>query len=102
MGLPMAMNLARAGFALGVYNRSPGRTEPLLDLGARIADSPRTVASGADVVVTMLTGGDAVEEVLSVQRARAAPAPSVGFSWTCPRSAPQPREQSGAVCPRSA
>ena len=64
MGLPMAMNLARAGFALGVYNRSPGRTEPLLDLGARIADSPRTVASGADVVVTMLTGGDAVEEVL--------------------------------------
>jgi 3-hydroxyisobutyrate dehydrogenase len=64
MGLPMAMNLARAGFPLAAYNRSAGRTERLLELGAEAADSPRAAAAGADVVITMLTGGDAVEAVL--------------------------------------
>jgi 3-hydroxyisobutyrate dehydrogenase-like beta-hydroxyacid dehydrogenase len=64
MGLPMAMNLARAGFSLSVYNRSAGRAEQLLELGAEVARSPREAASGSEIVITMLTGSDAVEQVL--------------------------------------
>jgi 3-hydroxyisobutyrate dehydrogenase-like beta-hydroxyacid dehydrogenase len=64
MGLPMAINLVRAGFSLRVFNRSAGRAEPLRELGAEVARSPREAASGAGIVVTMLTGGEAVEEVL--------------------------------------
>jgi 3-hydroxyisobutyrate dehydrogenase-like beta-hydroxyacid dehydrogenase len=64
MGLPMAQNLARAGFSLRVHNRSAGRAERLRELGAEVAPSPRDAASGAGVVITMLTGGEAVEEVL--------------------------------------
>ena len=41
MGAAMAANLARAGFPLTVWNRTPGRAEPLLALGAVEAASPR-------------------------------------------------------------
>src|SRR5581483_7735396 len=54
MGLPMARNVLRAGFPLVVWNRTASRAEPLVEEGAV-----------ADVVVTMLTDGDAVRDVLS-------------------------------------
>ena len=44
MGFAMAANLARAGFPLTVWNRTPGRAGPLLALGAVEASSPREVA----------------------------------------------------------
>lgn len=59
MGRPMAENLARAGFPLLAWNRTPGRQGSLPLVG-----SPRAAASSADVVCTMLTGGEAVHEVL--------------------------------------
>ena len=34
MGSAMAANLARAGFDLTVWNRTPGRAAPLIALGA--------------------------------------------------------------------
>ena len=40
MGQPMALNLARAGTRLIVWNRSADRTAPLRAAGARIAASP--------------------------------------------------------------
>jgi 3-hydroxyisobutyrate dehydrogenase-like beta-hydroxyacid dehydrogenase len=63
MGQPMALNLARAGFALSVYNRTAGRAEPLAAVGARVAESPKAAAEGAEVVVTMVTDDRAVEAV---------------------------------------
>ena len=45
MGAAMAANLARAGFPLTVWNRTPGRAGPLLALGAVEAHSPREVAT---------------------------------------------------------
>jgi 3-hydroxyisobutyrate dehydrogenase-like beta-hydroxyacid dehydrogenase len=64
MGVPMAKNLASAGFTLSVYNRSAGRAAGLLELGARVAASPYQAATDADLVITMLTGAEAVERVL--------------------------------------
>jgi 3-hydroxyisobutyrate dehydrogenase-like beta-hydroxyacid dehydrogenase len=40
MGLPMAMNLARAGFPLRVWNRTADRTRALEAAGATPAATP--------------------------------------------------------------
>jgi 3-hydroxyisobutyrate dehydrogenase len=64
MGAAMAANLARAGFPLTVWNRTPGRAGPLLALGAVEASSPREVARANDVVVTCVTDSPQVAEVL--------------------------------------
>ncbi|SEM06310.1 NAD(P)-dependent oxidoreductase [Streptacidiphilus jiangxiensis] len=53
MGGPMALNLARAGTPLVVWNRSPERAEPMRAAGARIAADPGEVFRAARVVVLM-------------------------------------------------
>jgi 3-hydroxyisobutyrate dehydrogenase-like beta-hydroxyacid dehydrogenase len=55
MGAPMATNLAAAGYALVVHNRTRGKAEQLADrVGAEVAATPRDAASRADVIITML------------------------------------------------
>ncbi|MFI0357379.1 NAD(P)-dependent oxidoreductase [Actinomadura sp. 9N407] len=60
MGAPMARNLLRHGLEVRVWNRTRSRAEPLAADGAVVAGSPAEAAAGADVVITMLTDGDAV------------------------------------------
>ena len=67
MGLPMARNLARAGFGVRAWNRSPDKAQPLADDGVQVLDSPAKAARGADVILTMLADADAVLE--SMQQA---------------------------------
>src|SRR4051812_36349085 len=64
MGNPMAKNILKKGFPLTVYNRSKEKMKELTDLGAAIADSPKELASNVDVVITMVTAGKDVEDVL--------------------------------------
>ncbi len=64
MGLAMASNLARAGFSLTVWNRTPGRAAAVLELGANEASSPAELARSSDVVVACLTDSPQVEAVL--------------------------------------
>lgn len=54
MGAPMAANLLAKGFGLAVYNRSPEKTRPLTEKGARFAATIGEAVAGADVVITML------------------------------------------------
>jgi 3-hydroxyisobutyrate dehydrogenase-like beta-hydroxyacid dehydrogenase len=63
MGLAIAANLLRAGYRLRVYNRTPAKAGPLLDLGATLAGSPAEAARPGGVVVTMVSDDRAVEEV---------------------------------------
>lgn len=65
MGSPMAANIAKAGFELTVYNRTPEKMQPLLALGARAVNSPRDAARRADVVVTNLMDDASVRAVVS-------------------------------------
>jgi 3-hydroxyisobutyrate dehydrogenase len=65
MGEPMARNVLRAGHAVRVWNRTRAKAEPLAADGARVCDEPAEAADGADVVVTMLYNGEAVENVMS-------------------------------------
>ena len=64
MGIPMALRLLAAGHELRVWNRTEGRTEPLLREGAIAAGTPAEAELGADAVITMLFDDAAHEEVL--------------------------------------
>src|ERR671920_788277 len=64
MGAPMATNLLRSGHELAVWNRSPERAVPLVEAGARRADSPADAASGTRATILMVTNAEAVHEVL--------------------------------------
>ncbi len=63
MGVGMAANLLAAGHEVTIFNRTPEKTAPLLDKGARPAARPVDAANG-DAVVTMLSDDSAVEAVV--------------------------------------
>jgi len=54
MGTGMAANLLRAGFPLAVYNRTQAKAEPFGPLGARVAGTPAALATGSNVIISML------------------------------------------------
>lgn len=64
MGAAMAANLARAGFAVTAWNRSPGRAPELDDLGVERAESPAAVARSTDIAVVCVSDTPDVESVL--------------------------------------
>ena len=64
MGLPMAINIARKGFPLTVYNRTKSKAQPLAEMGVPIASSPSEVARSSDVVIGMVTDAPDVEAIL--------------------------------------
>jgi 3-hydroxyisobutyrate dehydrogenase len=64
MGAPMARNLLRAGFDVRVWDRTPAKAAHV-GVGARRASNPAQAAEGTDVVITMLTDGGAVEDVMT-------------------------------------
>jgi 3-hydroxyisobutyrate dehydrogenase-like beta-hydroxyacid dehydrogenase len=64
MGLPMAHCLIAAGHELAVWNRTEGRTEPLLREGAIAAGTPAEAELDADAVITMLFDDAAYEDVV--------------------------------------
>lgn len=63
MGAGIAANCLKAGFHVAVYNRSPGKAEALVAAGALVANSPRLVADGADIVWSMVSDDDASRRV---------------------------------------
>lgn len=65
MGSGMAANLLAAGHRVRVWNRSPGRTAPLVARGAVEAGSPAQAVQGADLMLTMLYDLDATKAVLT-------------------------------------
>ena len=65
MGLPIARNLARAGFEVRAWNRSREKTEPLTDDGVEVVASPAEAAEGAGVVLTILSDAEAVIGVMA-------------------------------------
>jgi len=64
MGGAMAANVARAGFEVRAWNRTPGRAAELAGLGVGLEDSPAAVARASEVVVTVVSDTPDVEAVL--------------------------------------
>ncbi len=54
MGAAMCGHLLKAGYRVSVHTRTRAKAQPLLDLGATWAESPRVAAIGADVILTMV------------------------------------------------
>lgn len=63
MGSLMAARLLAAGHDLTVWNRTAARTAPLTTAGAHTADTPAKAVGNAELVITMLTGPEAVNDV---------------------------------------
>ena len=64
MGAPIARNLLRAGFEVRVWNRTPDKAARLVADGAHLASRAAEAVTGADVVITMMTDGAAVDAVM--------------------------------------
>jgi len=64
MGSSMCGHLLEAGYPVTIFSRTRARAEPLLERGARWAATPAEVASGSDVVFTMVGFPADVREVV--------------------------------------
>ena len=64
MGLPMSLNVLKAGFPLVVWNRTRSKAAPLVDAGAELGRSPADLASRSDVVITIVSDSPDVEQVV--------------------------------------
>lgn len=67
MGFPMARRLCEAGFVVHAWNRSRTKAQRLQPLGAQVHDTPAQAVATADIVITLLEDGRAVEDVLFQQ-----------------------------------
>jgi 3-hydroxyisobutyrate dehydrogenase-like beta-hydroxyacid dehydrogenase len=65
MGDAIAHKLLVEGFAVHAWNRTPERAAAVVAAGAVAAHTPFDAVAEADVVVTMLTDGDAVAGVMN-------------------------------------
>ena len=65
MGEPMALNLARAGTLLLVWNRSPAKCDILAKAGARVAKDPDDVFARCEVVILMLRNAEAMDAAVA-------------------------------------
>lgn len=73
MGKPMASRLLQAGYRVSAWNRTRSKAEVLTPLGAEVAGEPGEAVRNADIVITMLEAGPAVEQVLDLALAALRP-----------------------------
>ncbi|MEM7565888.1 MAG: NAD(P)-dependent oxidoreductase [Pseudomonadota bacterium] len=64
MGDPQARRLLEGGYSVTAWNRTRAKAEALISDGAQVAESAAEAASGVDIVITMLSDGPAVGDVL--------------------------------------
>lgn len=64
MGLPMTRRLLAAGYPLTVWNRSPDKCLPLLEQGARRAQTPVQLCAEAGILMLCLANTEVVREVV--------------------------------------
>ncbi|MEY2633283.1 MAG: hypothetical protein RIR00_1937 [Pseudomonadota bacterium] len=96
MGRPMAGHLHAAGHALAVWSRRPETAAPLLAAGASLQATPRELAAACDVVFTMVTAGDDVENLVAGPDGLAAGFAPGGVLIDCSTIAPDAARRVGA------
>ncbi len=65
LGGHLARSLVEAGFDLTVHDLTPEAAEPLVKKGAHFAETPKSAAENADVVITCLPSPAATEAVMT-------------------------------------
>ncbi|GAB4852663.1 hypothetical protein Ancab_016878 [Ancistrocladus abbreviatus] len=64
MGQSMCSHLLKAGYSFTVFNRTVSKAQPLVSLGAHLAESPSAVAAQSDVVFSIVGYPSDVKSVL--------------------------------------
>ena len=64
MGRSMCSHLIKAGYKVTVFNRTLSKAQPLIDMGARLAQSPLAVASQSDIVFSIVGFPSDIRSVL--------------------------------------
>ncbi len=64
MGIPMVLNLVKAGFDICVFNRTPSKVQRAVNGGARAAASPMEVASTSTVIISIVSDTPDVESII--------------------------------------
>lgn len=77
MGNPMALRLLQAGFSVHIWNRTAAKARLLGSAGARVHEEVRDAVDSADIVISMLEDGSAVQATI----AAALPALQPGTLW---------------------
>ena len=77
MGFPMARNLAQAGYRVVAWNRTAKKAAGLTAFGAELAGSAVDAAGQADLVISIVTDGAALEALIG----QCAPALKTGALW---------------------
>ena len=70
MGGPMAKNLAVAGFQVSAWNRTPSKATFLKDFKVEVKNLPSEAVQNADVIISMLSDGDASQEIQTDKKLR--------------------------------
>jgi 3-hydroxyisobutyrate dehydrogenase len=63
MGIPMVRNLLNKGYSVCVYNRTREKEKELIKLGASSAHSLQYLSQVSELVITMVSDDEAVEQV---------------------------------------
>lgn len=63
MGAAVAARLMEVGHEVTVWNRTPEKTKPLADAGAKVAATPADLTSAVEAAITMLTDAAAIDAV---------------------------------------
>ena len=63
MGSVIALRLHSLGHQVTVWNRSPERAQALLEAGLKWAESPQALAAASDVILSLLTNEQALDDV---------------------------------------
>jgi 3-hydroxyisobutyrate dehydrogenase len=63
MGSSIAQRLISVGHEVGVWNRNPAKTKPLIDAGAKLYASPSALMEGCEAAIVMLLNDAASEAV---------------------------------------
>lgn len=64
MGKPMALNLVAKGYEVMVNDLNKEAVQTLVGVGAKAADSAKSIAENSDVVITMLPASHHVQQVV--------------------------------------
>lgn len=63
LGLAVALRLAKMGFDVTAYNRTPAKAAPVAAAGGRLAATPAEAAARSELVITVVRDAQAVRDV---------------------------------------
>ncbi|MGM0588599.1 MAG: NAD(P)-dependent oxidoreductase [Bacteroidota bacterium] len=89
MGSRMAPHLIEVADQLLVYNRTHEKTEPLVKMGATALETPQGLAEQCDLVITMLSTPEVVEEMAFGEQGFVSAMPHCSMWMDCSTVTPQ-------------